>query len=425
MERQNRLLMVLSVVLLALVAIVVALKPKEGEETGPRDHREPKSHDLFDYQNDDITQVDLHGPKGDVSFEKKDGKWAMTVPKAVPIEERKVSDIVERLNTTKVEERPLDGKLDDYGLDEAHRTEVKLHKADGTTFTVYVGQDAPIGYRTYIAEKADGPATTASSRITDLFPGGADDFRSKNLWSIASATTKRVQVDVDGATVIYRKDDHGWWMGDTGPRADDDNVADWLQKLTVVKADTFLDGQDPATLGLTTPTAKIVLEDTDGTHELDFGLRTADGAAVKTPTSLVHVGSDVVDLLHADVAVSDKLMPVRTWQVDGLDLQLGAKAAKYTKKDDDWKDSADASSGLPTTLLKSIGTIKVDRTHADLPTSIGTAWGHLVLSEGSTRKESVQLGDAQGDSRLAHDEAGGPTFLVKQADLDGLAATLP
>lgn len=425
MERQNRLLMVLSVVLLAMVAVAVALKPKEGEDTGPRDHREPPSHDLFDYKNEDITRVELHGPKGDEVFEKTDGKWQMTAPKAVPIDDRKVSDIVERLNTLKIEDRTLDGKLEDYGLGDGARTEVKLAKADGTAYTVYVGSDAPVGYRTYIAESAQGPAKTGSSRITDLFPGGPDDFRSKDLWSVASATTKRIQLSVDGASTILRKDDHGWWLGDTGPRADDDAVADWLQKITIAKADKFLDGADEAALGLGTPTARVVLEDGDGTHELLVGLRGADGAAVKTPTALVHVGADVVGLLSLGDVLGKKLMPVRTWQVDTVDLQLGAKTAKYTKDNDDWKDAAGASSGLPTTLMKSLGNLQVDRTRTDLPATIGAAWGHIVLAEGSTRKESVQLGDAQGDSRLAKDDAGGPTFLVKQTDLDGLAASLP
>lgn len=422
MERQSRLLMILSLVLLALVAVVLLDRPKEGEETGPPDHNAPPTHDLFDYKTDEITRVELGSPKGDVTFEKKDGKWAMVAPKTVPIDTGKVASIVERLSTAKLEERPLEGELSTYGLDAGARTRVVLGKADGKSYTLFVGKDAPVGYRTYIAEKEDGPARTVNTRIGDLFPGGADDFRSKQLWDVSASSAKRIKLEQGATTVVLRKDDHGWWIGDTGPRADDNVVEGWLSKAVVAKVDAFLDGQDPASLGLTTPVAKLSVEDANGTHELSFGPKGIDGAPAMTPSGPVRVGVDVMLLMSMSGWEGAKLMPVRTWQVDAVDLQLGDKLARFTKADDKWKDAAGAETGKPPELMGTLAELTADRTDLTLP-AIGAAWGHLTLSEGTTRKESVILGELRGDSRLARDEAGGPTFLVKQADLDRLAAS--
>lgn len=204
MERQSRLLMILSLVLLALVAVVLVDRPKEGEETGPPDHNAPPTHDLFDYKTDEITRLELSSPKGDTTFDKKDGKWAMVAPKVVPIESGKVASIVERLGSAKLEERPLEGALATYGLEEGARTRVTLAKADGKSFTLFVGKDAPVGYRTYVAEKADGPALTVNTRIGDLFPGGADEFRSKQLWEVSASSAKRIKLEQGPTTVVLR-----------------------------------------------------------------------------------------------------------------------------------------------------------------------------------------------------------------------------
>lgn len=418
MDRQNRLLTALAVVLLALVAVVVIDKPEEGEEKG--DHHSPPTSSLFDYESDQIAKVSVRSSTGAIRFEKVDSKWTMVEPRQVPVEQRKVADIVERLKTTKVEERELPGQLADYGLDEGGRVLVELQDAAGKSWAVYVGADAPVGYRSYIMSSPEGPARTASTKLGDLVPRDADEYRSKELWTLSSGSAKRVRILVDGVETVLRKDDHGWWLGDKGPRADDEKVNDWFSKAAMVKAARFLDGQDPATLGLDAPSATLTVEDADGTHELRFGRRGPEGAAVQG-SGLVHVGSDGLALLEAREWLATKLMPVRTWQIDKLQIELGGKSATWTKKEGKWTGADGAESALPTELLGAIREIPARRTESP---ELGTPSGRIVLGEGESRTETVVFGNLAGSDRVAQDTAGGGSFLVPQAELDALAAKL-
>jgi hypothetical protein len=422
-DRQNRLITIFAFVLLALVAIVIY--GKDPDKPADPDSHEPPDHKLFDGLNkDDVTTLTLKSAGGEIDFAKKDGEWHMTAPKEIPIEERKVTEIIDRVTTLEAQDRKLTGSSEAYGLDAAKRAEITLGKADNSTVTLFVGADAPVGYRTYVAQTDGGPTLLASSQIHELASRGTDDFRSKAVWKVSAGTAKRIRIDDGGRSVVLRKDDHGWWVGDEGPRASDSAVEDWLSKADYIRSTSFLDGQDPAALGIAGSTTSLTVEDADGTHILKLGTRDDSGANAQGSDGPVRVGTDALELVKLDGWADTHLMPVRRATVDAIEIQLGDKTARYTKKDDAWTDADGKAVTSAETVFDALDKATGER-GVTPPAPTEPAWGHITLSEGTNRKESVLLGPAGADGKhSAKDAAGGPPFAVPQSAIDAIVASL-
>lgn len=428
MERQTRLLTILVGIALAMLAAVLIDVRQNGDKKHTDDDpNAPDTHELVDYKPEEVATLTVKNGDGEeVKFEKSGSTWSMVAPKQVPIEERKVSEIVDRFNPVLVEERTLTGDPVGYGLDPASRAVLTFGSADGRSWTVYVGKATTVGYGTYV-QTPDGPVGVAQTHL-DLAHRGIDDFRSKALWTISSGTARRIQIDRGDQRVVLRKDDHGWWQGDEGPRVDESAVSDWLQKADMLRADSFVD-DGPAELK---PTATLTVEDADGTHTLAIGESTGDeeSVTVKGAGPLANVPATVNDLVKLDGWAGVGLMPVNTYQVDTIALVLGDYTTTLKRTDGEWKDADGKAIPYAEGLLQ-----QLDQTHADratVPTGAASGWGSIVLTQaagGTPHSETVNLGELVGTARIAKDAAGGPAFSIAQADLDvilGVArGTLP
>jgi hypothetical protein len=224
--------------------------------------------------------------------------------------------------------------------------------------------------------------------------------------------------------VVLRKEGSSWWIGDSGPRADKEKVSKWLSDATALKATAFLDGQDPASLGLLNPTASITVEDDKGSTSLHFGTRDAEGTVLQTASGgLVRAGAGAVGLLQVSDWTSELLFNDSRYLVEGLELQLGERTGKYVRQEGAWANAQ----GKPVNVdgfLEALEATAADRKQADLP-ALTDSWGKITISLGEGAQSVFLIGQAQGESRLVREQAGGPVFLVKQADLDKLAAALP
>lgn len=420
MERQNRLLTGLATVLLVLVAIAVFGRKPEDKPTDPDAPAERKLFEKLDKET--VQGLTLKTATSTLTFAKADGAWKMTSPKEILVEDRKVTEIVDRFASLKVQEEGFDGDLAAFGLDEANRVEVLIAAGDGTTLTVYVGKDAPVGYRSYIAQSATGPALLAASKVGDIVNRGPDDFRSKDVWRVSTATASRITLEDAGKSLSLRKDDHGWWLAD-GPRAKTSTVEDWLARAAYLRADSFLDGADPATIGLAPATQRITIEDGDGTHVLELGTRDADGVAVRSEGNTVRVGGEAIgDLVKLSGWEDTALLPVRRDKIDGVEITLGAKTGRWTKTDGAWKDATGADAAGVDALLDAISDATVDRS---VVTAAEGSWGSVTLTEGEMGKESVTFAQETAGGRVGKDASGGPGFLVPAATLSALDAALP
>lgn len=431
MERQNRLLTISIIVLLLLVGAVVYDNNTNGGKKRNADPDAPATHELVDYKPDEVATLTIqNGSAEPLKFEKTAGEWTVVAPKQVAIDASKVSEIVDRFDPVLVEERTLNGDPAGYGLDAAGRAQVTFGTADGRSWSVWVGKETTVGFGTYVQTTDGGPVGIAQKHIADLAHRSLDDFRTKTLWSFSSGTARRVMITRGAERVVLRKDDHGWWLGDEGPRVDAASVTEWLQKADLLRADSFAD-DGPADL---TATAVLTIEDADGTHTLTVGDTDGESVLVKGDGPLARVPAAVNDLVKLTGWAGTTLMEVRKFQVDSIAVQLGEFKTTFVKTEGVWKGADGKPTALAEGLLDTLERTRADRTVT--PAGDAAGWGTLTLSEtaeGAKHVESLTFGapDSSGEfaRRVARDAAGGPAFLVLQADLDvimGVArGTLP
>ncbi len=422
MERQNRLLTILAVILLVLVAVLVLAPPEEEGDVAADDDAPPQSK-LFDYKRDEISVVTLDGPGGEIRFEKGMEGWRMTKPRETAIDETKLTAILDRFETLKLEDRTLDGKPEDYGLDAERRVDLRMEKPDGTVFSVIVGKDTAVGYRTYAA-KADGaPAQLLSSKVSDLVQKAPDDFRSKRLVDFSPTSARRIRIVDGSAELVLRKDEHGWWMGDGGPRASGDKVGDWIAALAGAQAEAFLDGRAPSELGLDSPAAVLSVEDDGGTHTLKLSARDIDGAYALAGDVPVRVSvSDLDKLLVTTGYLATTVLEVQTWMAQSVEVKLGDKSLVASRKEGQWVDAAGKPAEKVDDVLEAIAQASADRSGSLAYTG---SWGRIAVGLGGDKGEVVSIGDAlPGGGRVARDEAGGPPFRIDDDTLGAIAASL-
>ena len=415
MDRQTRQLTVLSLVLLVIVAFVV-MDQDRADRDRPTSDDAPASHDLFAYTSEQITHVKLTRPEGVLEFEKKEGEWAMTAPVSVGAESSKVDAIVDRFEGLRIEEAELGKNLGDYGLDDEHRTEVRLEKADGSAYTVYIGKDTAAGYKTYAQVPGDPAAHVVDNQVASLVSKAAEDFRDRNLLSFAAGGANRLTIEQGGAKTILRKDDSGWWVGDKGPRADAKVVEDYVSAITLMKVESFLDGKTLADEGLDNPFATVTVEDEGGTHTLRIATPDADGVSAAASDLPVRMKQADLDALLAPHAwPSTRLVEVKSWKVESVSLQLGDKKLEANRKDGAWKDGTGAEAKGLDDVVAVVVDLPVDRSAT--PAMAGK-YGHVTLGLGAGKTVSIQIGDElTGGARGAQEDAGGPAFSVPKDTL--------
>ncbi len=417
MDRLNRQLTLLSVVLLAIVAFLVLDWERSGE-SAQLDDDAPPSRDLFDYEAASIVKVTIQQPGVKLQFERREGAWQMVAPVSTIAQTSSVATIIDRFEDLRIDERALEGKPADYGLGESERIELRLEQVDGTAFTVYLGADSPVGYKTYALVAGDDGVHTLSSQVHDLVAKGPDDFRGRDLMAFSPPGAERVRIVQGDREVVYRHDETGWWVGDTGPRASDKALSEYLSSVSGMKVQSFLDGKTPAELGLENPAATVSVKDDSGTHTLRIGPRDESGAIAAVGDIAVRVSAADLDvLLPPETWTGTLLVEAKSWKVDALTIELAGKKLSLTRKAGAWKDAEDKDAPNASAIVDALLELAVDR--AGAPTMAGDG-GRVVVGLGA-ENVTVKIGDPDATGgRVARDEAGGPAFTIPAASLQVL-----
>jgi len=442
-DKQTRLLTLLSVILLALVALIVFVDPPK--DKGGGDDEDAVSYDRLwpDAKTDGIKAVDLARADGGVlHLTREDTRWKVAEGDAAPLvaDDHKVSTLLDDVLTVEIakEDTGDAGKAADFGLAPPVAV-LTMTAEDGTVYTLRVGRDMPVGYGTYVQKAEGGPISRARTRLSGAIGGGGGahlaDFRDRGLVNVTSADLAAIEIRRPGLgmceagaaecltappPLTLRKDDHGWWRDlPSRARVDGDKVDGLLDALDDLKADDFVSG-DAANF---TPALTVALTTAGGVKTLSFGPEDGgDGRLARAPDQpdAVRVKSKLPEGLtqEPDAWVEGRLLPVRTTTLTKIDLKLGDATLTADRTDNGWSSPAAESE------LDALEEARVDRTRA-VDAASGAAWGQVTLAEGETRQESVKIYQVLPDGgRVAVDEAGGAPFELPAAEikrlLDGL-----
>lgn len=428
-ERQSRLLLGMALLLAVLVGALVFLDPP-GEDPEPGEHT--SSPLVADLTASDVDAVRLVQGDDVLALARSAEGWELEAPISGPADPTRAEGLVAALAQVRAGDAiELAEAPSSVGLAEGEGVSVELRTAAGTTHSLVVGDDAPVGGGTYILD-GEGALRMTNLRIAEAARPGLDDLRSREVVRFAASAATGLRLRGAARSVVLDRVGADWWVEEVGHevdgvvaeaptgrhRADGDRVSDALRALQELRIGAFPD----APLDFVDEALRITIEGEGGPWRLSLGPGADGGPLVAGPETGGPVPADLsgLDRVLAVPGVawrSSLILPIRPVTVDTLTLRLGDATLDTRREGLSWLDSrADAA-------LNALADARVSRVEP-APAPEGPAWGEIVLGEGDDAPARVRLHQAVDGGRVAQDAAGGAPMVVSDGTISALLGAL-
>ena len=259
---------------------------------------------------------------------------------------RAINGMVSNLKGVKVEQVVTESaeSLEPYGLKEPE-IRIALRVAEGVEAPqpLLVGAKSPIGSNSYAMWEGGDKVLLLSTHLNPQFDKGLYDLRHKKIFAFKREDVERLRIlrSGDPEMEMAREGDKWEILLPFRARASETEVDEILNKLTTLKAETFVDEapKDLADYGLDRPVWKIevVLKPDQTKATLLIGsLHQEQGkgylyAKREERPGVVSLGMDLIGTFakEAEEFREKKVMPFKTWKVrkaeldgKGLDVTL-------------------------------------------------------------------------------------------------------
>ena len=325
---KSKATLVLVVVFLALLAVVLFLKPKvkEGAEVK-----------LLDLKPDDIQKISLKKGPEEMVFQRNDkGEWDITSPLATKADGYEVNRLAEDLSSLKIEKvvepQAKDKDRAGYGIPQ---TVVSLWLKGKPQPTVLdVGAENPLDNTLYAQLQGDPRIVLLPSLLKGDFDKKVFDFRRKDVFAFETSQV---------ATVGFQSKDAAWEAASkAGEWYLEKPVAALAQKAKVDGLLTSLSGlrakdfvvdsraeADIKTYGFDKPDFKVDLTLLPAKAALSFLVRKKDDKVYVTtsaPGPIITAEDQVLTDLDKkpDELREKRLDAINAWEVNRLELRKGA-----------------------------------------------------------------------------------------------------
>jgi Domain of unknown function (DUF4340) len=390
---------------------------------------------ILSLKEDDIAKIDLKKKGGDEVALAKDGsgKWQMTAPQALGVEQSAVSPMLSSLSSLTsgrlVEEKATD--LAQYGLSDPALTATITEK-NNKTHELLLGDNTPAGNAIYAKLDGDPRVFTIASYNKGSIDKSVNELRDKRLLTVDAEKISKLELMVKKEDIEFGRNKDAWQIVKPKPlRADDGQVEQLVRTLADARMDLGAPDQDPkkiaATFASATPvaTAKVTAE--SGTQELQVHKNKDDYYAKSSVVEGVYkVPSSVGKGL--DKGLEDfrnkKLFDFGFSDPNKIEIHDGTKSYFLTKGGDDWWNGSgkklDAGSAQSVVdKLRDLSASKFVDSGFTTPTIELT-----ILSNDGKRTEKVQIAKKnadyiarrEGDSSLYELDAQPVTDLERAAE---------
>ena len=342
-------LLISAVVLLALVGgLYWSNHHKPEESSASKTDTPPK---ILSLNEADITKVDLKKKTGEeVALAKNaGGKWEMTEPKQLPVDQDAVSSMVTTLASLNSDRLVEDkaSNLNQYGLTEP-ALKVTITKKDGKTQELLIGDDTPTGSGAFAKLENDPRIFTVASYNKTSIDKGPKDLRDKRLLTVESDKISRLELinqsKGKSQDIEFGRDKDQWQIVKPKPlRADGLQVEELVRKLKDAKMDTTVSDEDAkkavSAFASGTPVATVKVTDPSGAQELQVRKNKDDYYAKSSIVAgAFKVSNDLGTGL--DKSLDDfrnkKLFDFGFSDPNKIEMHDGSKSYLLTKSGEDW-----------------------------------------------------------------------------------------
>jgi len=250
---------ILAIILLLLGAYYYFFEVVKHEE---KEKQKEAALQVFDFETDSVDAVTVKNQYGEFEFQKVQGEWRITKPLTTGADENLVTSALNNLKNAKKDKEfsVLPDAKKDYGLG-SRAVEVKITLDDGSTDSLFIGDDTPVGSSVFAA-KGDTMVYTVPQNIKTSLDKKLFDWRNKNLLKFQRNDVQRLVIHKPGQTNEFEKTGSSDWTFSTIERPANTGVVNGIiSKLENNKAKAFVDeeGTQLNKYGLKNPRYQIDL----------------------------------------------------------------------------------------------------------------------------------------------------------------------
>lgn len=293
----------------------------------------------------DINKIELKKKGEDQLIITRDstGKWQITSPKAMGVDDSTVSGMLSSISSLNAE-RLVEEKATNpgrYGLAEP-ALEITVTEKNNATHKLLVGDDTPTSSGAYVQLAGDARVFTIASYSKTNIDKGLNDLRDKRLITAEADKITRLELVVKQQTIEFSRDKQQWQILKPQPlRADGKKIDELVQKITEAKMDVGNSDATKATAafasGSAVGTAKVTSD--AGTQQIEVRKDKDDYYAKSTVTDGVYkVASDLGQALDKklDDFRNKKVFDFGFNDPSKIEIHDGAKTYYLTRNGEDW-----------------------------------------------------------------------------------------
>jgi hypothetical protein len=327
---------------------------------GTREQEESENQ-LFKFDQDAVTGLEIGNVHGSFVFQKKDDHWEITSPVNTLADSPTIGEILSQIayaqpqRTIPIDssDKATEGNLKAWGLDPAAER-VVIHLKD-RSLELLVGRKIAINDSVYArtSGRRNAPVRIIPSVVKTVLQKSLSDFRSRDVFDFESTAVTGVSSRVANTATTPAQDcevdlkDGKWTLQKPViARASGVDVQNLLSRILALRVTDFIT-DDPSNLaqyGLTSPTATLsVTVAPDEESVLQIGLpvpgKTDEVYAqrLKSNSIFTLTQTSVNELLRALPNVRDRhVLPFNPGKVTGLSFQLGTKKADLRREKGLW-----------------------------------------------------------------------------------------
>jgi hypothetical protein len=342
-----RLRLLIAAVLLAVLggAVYWSNKKAATDEAKPAADASPK---VLSVPEDQIKQLELKkaGVPSVVLSRGGDGKWQITAPEPLRVDQDAVSSLVSTVSSLAsdrlVEEKTAD--FSSFGLDKPG-LEVTVTKKDGKTEKVLIGDETPTGSGFFARISGDPRVFSIASFNKTSLDKTAKDLRDKRLLTFDSDKLSRVELNAKSQSIEFGKNNQNEWqiVKPKPLRADGWAVEELVRKLKDAKMDTSVSDEDAkkaaASFASGTRIATAKVTDVTAAQEIEVRKDKDNYYAKSSAIAGVHkVANDLGEGLNkgVDDFRNKKLFDFAFNDPNKIEVHDGAKTRVFQKSGEKW-----------------------------------------------------------------------------------------
>jgi hypothetical protein len=222
---------------------------------------------LLPVDYDNLTSVQLTGPKLDLTFGSDNGQWTIHSPKDIRGDTSKLENVIEKLKVLDVDPSTPETERKQTASLFASGSPVATIKATTAAGTQEL-QVRKNGKAYYAKTTAMDGAFKVADALGEAVSGGLEDFREKRLFDFAADNPEKIELHDGAKTYFLTRTDEDWWSGD-GKKLDALSADGLLRSIRKLTASKF------AAAGYAKPEITLVVTSNGGKRVEKIGIAKA------------------------------------------------------------------------------------------------------------------------------------------------------